>query len=778
MRLLQNSPQIDLMLNRPLHTNLIEDNFMTKTLWLIFLCLCATTQASAQQMSFPAPAATDEVELSKAMPALAKEVIANYKDDDRERYLSNLFRLQMIAEQYSEANATIKSLREILKANDPVYGNVTFKQYEIFSNAKLIQATRNISFEEAFTQSFREGYRKLSDKEAFRVSGSFVFNLDSARADLQKFLEQQKEKSSISLIDALALARRYQPYLVFKSILPLTESLRSEDDHRRYTIQDDVLIKTKDGATLSAAVVQKKGVTTRQPAALFFNIYTDLGLNQAKQAAAHGYVGVAADTRGKRRSPDEIVPYEHEVNDTYAVIDWISKQSWSDGKVGMYGGSYSGYTAWAATKHLHPALKTIVPSVAIIPGLGLPMENNVFLLANYGWVFYVTNNKYLDNKTYFDPDRWESMRNKWYASGRPFREVDSVDGAPNKLLQRWLQHPSYDKYWQDMVPYQNDYSRINIPVLSITGYYDDAQISALHYVKEHYKYNKNANHYLLIGPYSHFGAQASRKPPVINGYTIDPVAQFDTPEITFQWFDYVMRGGKKPELLKDKINYQVMGSNIWKHASSLEKMSNAVLTLYLSNMKSGDHYQLTAKKPGKPGFLSQEVDFADRKTENLDYYPDPIIKDKLDLSGSLSFISEPFDEPVSVDGTFTGELKASINKRDMDISLVFYEVMPDGKYFHLTYFLGRASYARDMSIRKLLTPGKVESIPFDRIRMVSRQLKKGSRLLVVLTINKNSFAQINYGIGKDVSDETIADAKTPLQIKWYNDSYVKIPIWK
>jgi uncharacterized protein len=114
----------------------------------------------------------------------------------------------------------------------------------------------------------------------------------------------------------------------------------------------------------------------------------------------------------------------------------------------------------------------------------------------------------------------------------------------------------------------------------------------------------------------------------------------------------------------------------------------------------------------------------------------------------------------------------------MDINLVFYEVMPDGKYFHLTYFLGRASYARDMSTRKLLTPGKVESIPFDRIRMVSRQLNKGSRLLVVLSINKNSFAQINYGTGKDVSDETIADAKTPLQIKWYNDSYVKIPIWK
>jgi hypothetical protein len=173
------------------------------------------------------------------------------------------------------------------------------------------------------------------------------------------------------------------------------------------------------------------------------------------------------------------------------------------------------------------------------------------------------------------------------------------------------------------------------------------------------------------------------------------------------------------------------------------------------------------------------VDFADRKTtNNNDYYPDPIVGKKPDLSNGFSFISEPFNEPVSVDGTFSGELKASINKKDMDIGVVLYELTPNGELFHLSYFLGRASYARDMSVRKLLTPDKVESIPFDKTRMVSRQLGKGSRLLVVLNVNKNPYAQINYGTGKDVSDESIDGAKTPLQIRWHNDSYVKIPIWK
>lgn len=70
-------------------------------------------------------------------------------------------------------------------------------------------------------------------------------------------------------------------------------------------------------------------------------------------------------------------------------------------------GSSAGFTQWAATRKLHPALKTIVPSRAGNAGNGLPMENNVFLFVNYAWTFYTTNNKYLDNETYSDK-RWNS----------------------------------------------------------------------------------------------------------------------------------------------------------------------------------------------------------------------------------------------------------------------------------------------------------------------------------------------------------------------------------
>jgi putative CocE/NonD family hydrolase len=751
---------------------------MREFLCLLSLCAVTVTQTASQELPFSKTAAANISELAKTMPGLAKQVLTKYQEQDREKYLDVLFRLQIVAEQYTEACATLQSWRDLLQARDPHHAHTTDIHCELYAKARLVQATRQVPFAQAFQQTFRDKYAKLEDKDAYASSRSFNYELSWAENELQGLLTPLKAKTTVSLQDAIDLAKAYLQYEVYKQVLPLTESLVPEDDRRRYDI-DPVLIKTKDGATLSAIVVQKKGTTAPRPTALVFTIYANTvrEVNTPKLAAALGYVGMVAFTRGKGASPDPIVPYEHDATDAYAVIDWITKQSWSNGRVGMYGGSYNGFTQWAAAKTLHPALKTIVPYVANNPGDGLPMENNVFLLANYAWPFYVTNNKYVDPSAYSDPRR-RSLYDRWYASGKPYRQVDSFDSVPNPWLQRWLQHPGYDSYWQSMVPYKEEFARINIPVLTITGYYDDGQQSALHYLKEHYRYNPHADHSLLIGPYDHFGAQAPVKPSVLRGYTIDPVAHFDTPEVTFAWLDYVLQGGKRPDLIKDKMNYEIMGANEWRHAPSLEKMSNAALSLYLTDKPVGDRYQLSPEKPARPGALHQEVNFADRTTSNNDYYPSPIVGKKPNLSNAFCFTSAPLEEPVCISGTFSGEIKARINKRDMDIGVVLYEVLPDGRLFHLSYFLGRASYARDMSVRQLLTPGKVESIPFEKTRMVCRKLNKGSRLLVTLNVNKKANAQINYGTGKDVSDEDTSDAKVPLQIEWQNDSYVKIPVWK
>jgi len=311
----------------------------------------------------------------------------------------------------------------------------------------------------------------------------------------------------------------------------------------------------------------------------------------------------------------------------------------------------------------------------------------------------------------------------------------------------------------------------------MTGYFDDANAAAVNYLVEHYKFDPKANHYLVVGPYPHASSLTPSVPRIIRGYAIDSVAQIDSLELTYKWFDYVMRGGPRPALLKERINFEVMGANVWRHASSIDAMSNKNLTLYLTHEKVGEKHQLAAAKPKQLAYLEQTVDFADRNSQN-NLYPAGAIVDTPKPTNGFMFVSDPFDAPVSIAGMITGMFDVSINKRDLDVTLAVYELMPDGKLFWLSYYLGRASYAEDMSVRKLLIPGVRSFVPVSRTTLVSRQMSKGSRLLVLVSVNKNAWAQVNHGTGKDVSDESIADAKEPLHVHWYNDSFLKVPIWQ
>ncbi|MFV9550849.1 CocE/NonD family hydrolase [Algibacter sp. PT7-4] len=564
---------------------------------------------------------------------------------------------------------------------------------------------------------------------------------------------------------------------------------------KEYLVQDSLLITTRDGAKISAIVVRKKANTKPQPVILFHTIYTRKDdINRAFEAADKGYVGIVSYTRGKNLSPDKIVPYKHEGNDVYDVIDWITKQTWSNDEVGMYGGSYVGFVQWASMKEkVHPALKTIVPSVAAAPGIAEPMENGVYLNFHYPWWHYVTNNKTLDTVSYFNGKRWNDLNFDFYNKGIAYNKLDSLDGTPNPGFNQKLKHPTFDDYWKGMSLYKEDFSRINIPILSTTGYYDGGQFGAMYYLKSHYKFNKNAEHYLVIGPYSHFGAQELPEKDIL-GYTIDPVAQINIKNIIFDWFDYIFKGAEKPALLKDKINYQVMGANTWKHASSLDKIASESLRFYFNKQRSGVAFKSTyntgnlginkhfslSNNPDSTAYLEQKIDFADRSQYSWSLSGDRnIVTETLTVGEGFSFATEPFEEDVELSGSVTGILNVSINKKDFDLNVLVYEQTADGEFFSLTIpFTTRASLSKDIAKRNLLIPNAKTSIPINNFRMTSKKIKKGSRIVVMLNGIKHPFAQINYGTGKDVSQETIVDAKEPLIIKWYNDSFINIPINK
>lgn len=755
-------------------------------LGIVLFFLAAAPAVWAQQFELPSGALTDDAALARAMPVLAGQVAAAYQDSDRDTYLDNLFRLQLVAGRYAEAGKTLEALRELRRSAATAPPDFSTIKYEIYAGAKAGQAADGQAFDQAFKQSFRQTFAGLDDIAASRVIDSFGSKLDpygprldQMRADLRQALDRQNGRTSIALADALDLLRKYQVEQAFESFQPLADGLIAEDDQRRYLIQDDLLVRTADGASIAVMIVRPRGASAPLPALMGFTIYANpvWSMSEARLTAAHGYAGVVAYTRGKGRSPDLPVPIEHDGADADAVIDWICKQDWSDGRVGMYGGSYNGFTQWAAAKHLPRGLKAIMPSVTVAPGIDWPMEGNIFENFVYAWLPYTLDNKTLDQEHYDDEAHWTELNRTWYSSGQAYRALDRIDGVPNPIFQRWLDHPDYDAYWQAMIPYRREFAAINIPVLTTTGYYDGSQIGALYYFTEHYKYNPHADHYLLIGPYNHIGAQRSAW-DVLRGYKIDPVANIDIGHVLrYQWFDYVLRGGPRPPLLQDKVNYEVMGANQWKHAPSLQRMSDGRMRFYLSDEHSGEQYRLSPHKPAAQTAIAQQVDFADRRDVD-DSSPGLLLDKTLDRRNGLVFAGDAFVQDTEISGLFSGQLDFIVNKRDMDLGVTLYEQLPDGRYFRLSYYQARASYIRDRSHRQLLIANQRQRLAFRSGRLTSVKFPAGSRLVVVLSILKQPDLQINYGTGKSVSDETIADAAAPLRIRWFGDSHVDVPVAK
>ena len=154
----------------------------------------------------------------------------------------------------------------------------------------------------------------------------------------------------------------------------------------------------------------------------------------------------------------------------------------------------------------------------------------------------------------------------------------------------------------------------------------------------------------------------------------------------------------------------------------------------------------------------------------------PIVQGPLSYVTESIFVSEPFEAPTVISGSFTGDLTVVINKKDFDLGVTVYEAMPGGKLFHLGYAMHRASYARGShQAPAALARANPEHVKFETT-MVSRQMLAGSRLFVLVDALKNPMAQVNYGTGKDVSDESVKDAGDPLKIEIRSGSYFEVPL--
>src|SRR5439155_2114663 len=141
-----------------------------------------------------------------------------------------------------------------------------------------------------------------------------------------------------------------------------------------------------------------------------------------------------------------------------------------------------------------------------------------------------------------------------------------------------------DAHYDALVPAAEHYARINLPLLTITGHYDDDQLGALTFYERHMKYGTDAakaKHFLLMGPWDHAGTRTPARE--VGGLTFGEKSLLDLNDLHRQWYDWTMKGGPKPEFLAQRIAYYMPGEGAeeWRHADSLDGIPAAARAYHL-----------------------------------------------------------------------------------------------------------------------------------------------------------------------------------------------------
>jgi putative CocE/NonD family hydrolase len=553
-----------------------------------------------------------------------------------------------------------------------------------------------------------------------------------------------------------------------------------------------VKVPLRDGVKLNATVYKPKEMKEALPVVLTLTPYiADNYHERALYFARHGYVFALVDARGRGNSEGAFEPFAQEPHDGHDLVEWLARQSWCNGKVAMWGGSYAGFDQWATLKEAPPHLVTIVPAAAAHPGVDFPFFKNIFYPYNVQWLTF-TSGVTPNAKLFGEQSYWIGKFRDAYLRHLPFHELDTFVGNPSGHFQEWLKHPTPDAHWDAMTPNPEQYARMNVPILTITGHYDDDQPGALHYYRRHMQYGgaeAKAKHYLLMGPWDHAGTRTPKDEA--GGLSFGKASLLDLNDLHRQWYDWTMKDGPKPKFLEKRVAYYVPGAEAWKYADSLEAIAAAPRRLYLDSAhgQANDVFHSGTLRLDKPsqsatdGYVYDPLDVRPAELEREEIKKNVLDqREVLNLFGNgLVYHSEAFEEPTEVTGVLRLVTWMALDVADTDFVARVYEIQPDGTSILLTEDRLRARYRESLREEHPVKPGEVNRYEFDTFTYFSRRLEKGSRLRLLLRCPNSIQVQKNYNSGGVVATETKKDARTA-HVTLHHDaehaSFLEIPVVK
>ncbi|MBE3559246.1 MAG: CocE/NonD family hydrolase [Ktedonobacteraceae bacterium] len=481
-------------------------------------------------------------------------------------------------------------------------------------------------------------------------------------------------------------------------------------------IKFDQRIPMRDGVTLSADLYfpSEKTGEQRWPVVLMRTPYIKASqavVEEGRFFARQGYVYVAVDVRGRGDSDGEFVPYRNEGVDGYDTIEWLAVQPWSSGAIGTIGNSYSGRLQWQAARLAPPHLCAMIvgvtpsdPFVETPTGLPSPMH--------LCWLHLVSGrvNQVVEAVNWMEV--YEHL---------PLLTMDERAGRYNAHWRAEIEHPQLDAYWEPLC-YQNSFEQINVPVLHISGWYDDEQIGTpLNYIGMTTRAataEARTGQRLLMGPWGHTVNRTTKLGEVDFG----PDALIDLQSEKLRWFDRWLKG-KVSEQEAAPVRIFVMGTNCWRSEQEWPLARTLWTPFYLhsggnANSCFGDG-TLSLLAPAEDEIADEyrydparPVPFITEPTSSQMGGPDDYaaIEHRDDV---LVYVTEPLSEAIEVTGPVRVDLYAASSAPDTDFIARLIDVWPTGFRQRICDGMVRARFREGFTQPSLIEPGEIYHYTID-----------------------------------------------------------------
>jgi uncharacterized protein len=484
----------------------------------------------------------------------------------------------------------------------------------------------------------------------------------------------------------------------------------AEDDY----IKREMMIPMRDGVRLYTVIVVPKGahnapiLLTRTPynatnrARRSWSTHMLATLPEGdEEFVSAGYIRVFQDIRGKYKSEGTYVmtlpvrgplnpgPVD-EVTDAWDTIDWLVKHTpESNGRVGMIGSSYEGFTVAMALLDPHPALKVAAPESPMVDGW---MGDDWY---HYGAFRQIGFDYFVSQTT--ARGEGESVKRGAYddyeaflraGSAGDYAQRNGIDQLP--WWQRLAAHPAYDEFWQDQaLDHLIVRQRLRVPTMWIQGLWDQEDMwGAVHcYMALKAAGTPDELNHLVMGPWRH--SQVN-----YDGYSLGPLRwEGDTTrqfrrDVLLPFFNYYLKGGRRPDT--PVVEVYNTGELHWDRLKTWPRAcqqgcQQALRPLYLSGDfalsfvrpmstdEASDHY---VSDPAKPvPFVPRPVRFSD-----ADAWHHWLVDDQRFVAGRtdvLSYETPPLTAPIRISGAAIADLYASTSGTDADWVVKLIDVFPD-----------------------------------------------------------------------------------------------------